>query len=131
VKKTSPPKPQRCIEKLTGPVSTRNTFLLEGLSCRNLDKIVHVNISVDWASDALSQNDAGRFVFWTSESEFLFPQSKVIFLHGSYLVNGYFIARSGGTHQGVTSMAFEKVEDASVMLNPSVKEVPAKRVGCR
>jgi hypothetical protein len=118
------------IEKLTGNVDPKRAFLLEGLSCRNLDKVVHITISIDWPQDKTSTNDGGRFIFWTDETEFLFPQSKVSYLHGDYTISGYFITRSGGTHQGITSMAFEAVDDASVVLNSNVKEVPAKKIGC-
>jgi hypothetical protein len=122
------------IEFLQGNFDQKNAFIIDGLACRNLDKIVHLNIALDWPEGTLSKEDKDNVDFWTnrgeSDSDYRFPSSKVEYRHGSYLISGYFIIRSGGTHQGITGMGFQAIDDATVMLNPSVKEIPARRAYC-
>jgi hypothetical protein len=120
------------IEFLNGPLDPRTIGRLSGLACRNYDKIVHVDIAVDWPAATADAEKSGfeRLVFWTDDAEYLFPKGSYFFLHGDWIVKGYFIVRSGGVHQGMVSNAFEKVDDAAVMLNPNVVETKARGSNC-
>jgi hypothetical protein len=53
------------IEFLQGKINQRSVENLAGLACRNYDRIVHLNISVDWPSNAREQEttDYKRLVF--------------------------------------------------------------------
>ena len=64
----------------------------------------------------LSSKTAINGWFWDQDDEYLFPKGSFFFLHGSFIIKGYFSARSGGTHQGINSNAFEKVDDAHVSI---------------
>lgn len=121
------------VEFLQGPISPKNIGALAGLACRNYDHIVHLDISVNWPSNSseAEQSDYQRLIFWTRNAEYLFPKDTYVFLHGEYVIKGYFIVRDGGFHQGVSSRAFEKVDDATVMLSPTVKERKAGGRGCK
>lgn len=121
------------IEFLQGPITPKNIGDLEGLACRNYDHIVHLDISVNWPAKSadVETTDFQRLIFWNSTAEYLFPKDTYQFLHGDYVIKGYFIARNGGFHQGVTSRAFEKVDDATVMLSPTVTERKAGGKGCK
>ncbi len=126
------------IEFLQATINPRDVGELSGLACRNYDHVVHIDISVDWPSHSVDAEQSGyeRLVFWTDRgkdgygTEYLFPKGSYFLLHGSYIVKGYFIVRTGGMHQGVSSVAFEKVDDATVLLNPAVKETKAKGSHC-
>jgi hypothetical protein len=120
------------VEYLQGNIDPKNVSQLGDLACRAMDKIIHLKITVDWPDGKRDQetSDYQRLVFWDDSAEYLFPKDTYVWMHGSYYINGYFIPRTGGMHQGVISNAFEKVDDASVLLNPAVKEVPAKKSGC-
>jgi hypothetical protein len=120
------------IEFLTGEIDPKSVKDLGGLACRNYDHIVHLNISVDWLPDKTEQEtiDDKRLIFWNSEAEYLFPNGSYNWLHGEYLINGYFIPRSGGMHQGITSIYFEKIDEVPVLVNPSVNEIKAKGPNC-
>jgi hypothetical protein len=109
------------VEFLQASIRPGDSSFLSGLACRNIDHIVHLDISVDWQQDKTSV-EQGSLVFWAGEDEFDFPQGSYFFLHGSYIIKGYFIVRSGGTHQGVTASSFERVNDAQVMLSPGLTE---------
>jgi len=106
---------------------------LNRLACRNYDHIVHLNISVDWPNEAREQEttDYKRLVFWNDNAEYLFPNGSYFWLHRSYVIDGYFIPRRGGMHQGIISVAFDEIDDAQVLLNPSVHELKAKGPGCK
>ncbi len=121
------------IEFLQGPISPKNVSSLAGLACRNYDHIVHLDISVNWPAKTseAEQSDDQRLIFWNSTAEYLFPKGSYDFLHGDYVIKGYFIVRDGGFHQGSSSRAFEKVDDATVMLSPTVNERKAGGRGCK
>ncbi len=95
------------IEFLQGVIDPQSEGELGGLACRNYDHIVHVDITVIWSGLVVAeQSDYQRLVFWTDRdshgfaTEYLFPKGSYSFLHGSYIVKGYFIVRSGGMPQG-------------------------------
>jgi predicted aspartyl protease len=113
-------------------ITPQTVPMLAGLSCQNYDHIVRLRLAVRWPSDSLEVETTGykRLVFWNREQEFLFPDGTYNYQHGSYIINGYFIARSGGIHQGVISSAFEKIDDAQVLLNPAVQEVQVNSSAC-
>jgi hypothetical protein len=121
------------IEFLEDQIDQQNIENLGGLACRNYDHIVHLKISVSWPEDAREQEttDYKRLVFWNHKAEYLFPDGSYSWLHGEYIINGYFIPRSGGIHQGIISVAFEKIDDAQVLLNPWVNEMKAKGPSCK
>jgi hypothetical protein len=121
------------VEFLQGPITPKNIGALAGLACRNYDHIVHLDISVNWPAKTseAEQTDYQRLIFWDSKAEYLFPKDTYVFLHGDYVIKGYFIARNGGFHQGITSRAFDKVGAATVMLSPTVKERKAGGRGCK
>ena len=121
------------VEFLQETINPNNESLLSGIACRNLDHIVHLDIAVDWPRNSLIVEQRGykRLTFWGGSDEFLFPKGSFFQLHGSYIIKGYFIARSGGMHQGVVSNAFEKVDDAQVMLSPGLVENKVANSSCR
>lgn len=128
-----PPAKTVVIEFLQGPIAPKNIGELAGLACRNYDHIVHLDISVNWPAKDADVDTTGdqQLIFWNSKAEYLFPKDSYQLLHGEYVIKGYFIARNGGIHQGATSRAFERVDDATVMLSPTVTERKAGGKGCK
>ncbi len=120
------------IEFLQGSIDPQKVGGLSWLACRNEDHIVHLDISVDWPMDSITVEKTGykRLVFWDKENEYLFPEGSYYLLHGWYIAKGYFIARCGGMHQGIISYAFERIDDATIMLNPNVKEIKVTSSDC-
>lgn len=120
------------IEFLQAPINPSDVSWLSGIACRNYDHIVHLDISVDWPENSVDVERTGykRLVFWDSAAEYLFPEGSFFFLHGSYIIKGYFIVRSGGMHQGVISNYFEKISDAQVMLTPGLTENKVRNGKC-
>ena len=120
------------VEYLDANINQQTISLLSSLSCRDLDHVVHLKLAIDWPANAVTveTTDYKRLVFRNSAAEFLFPSGTYSYQHGSYIVDGYFIPRSGGMHQGISSDAFEKIDDTKVLLNPAVKEVRTKATNC-
>lgn len=112
------------LEFLQASIDPSHAGWLSGLACRNFDHIVHLDITVDWPNGSLDVETTGyqRLVFWDETDEFLFPKGSFVPLHGSYVIKGYFIPRSGGVHQGIASNAFEKVDEADARLRPGLVE---------
>ena len=129
----APPAKTVVIEFLQGPITPKNIGDLAGVACRNYDHIVHIDISVNWPAKDADVDTSGdqQLTFWNSKAEYLFPKDSYQYLHGEYVIKGYFIARNGGIHQGTTSRAFERVDDATVMLSPTVAERKAGGKGCK
>ena len=121
------------MELLCGSINATNIKNLFDVWSRNIDKVIHLKLSIDWPNESVNfeQSDYKRLIFWNENAEYLFPDKAYSYQHGSWIVNGYFIARSGGVHQGVISIAFEKIADTAVLLNPSVIEIPARGSTCR
>lgn len=120
------------VELLQTNINQQTIGSLDGLACRNYDKIVHVDISIEWPTATTVAEKTGyqRLIFSTDDAEFLFPKGSYRYEHGSWHVDGYFIVRSGGMHQGVVSNAFEKVDDSKVILNPNVVETKVESSNC-
>ncbi len=120
-------------EFLQAAISPQNAGLLSGLACRNLDRIVHLDLRVTWPEQALGVENDGyrRLVFWNDSDEFLFPKGTYLPLHGGYSVKGYFIPRAGGIHQGIASNYFEKIGDARVKREPELVEKKAASRACK
>jgi hypothetical protein len=112
------------VEFLQASIDPSRAGWLSGLACRNFDHVVHVDITVDWPERSLAVETAGyqRLIFWNETNEFLFPKDSFFLLRGSYVIKDYFVARSGGVHQGIASSAFEKVDDARAMLGSGLVE---------
>ena len=121
------------VESLKADIAPETVGVLAGLACRNVDRIVRLRLAIAWPDDAMTEEKDGfkRLVFWTRHDEFLFPAGAYRFQHGAYRVDGYFIARSGGVHQGIVSNAFEKIDDTAVMLSPAVHEAAVRSASCR
>lgn len=116
------------IEFLHGEITSDNIADLGNLACRNHDKIVHLNMDIVWPENStkVETNGFRRLIVYTDDIEYLFPYGSYEYQHGGYRIDGYFIVRSGGMHDGVTSDAFERVRDEPVLLNPHVVETSAK-----
>jgi hypothetical protein len=118
------------VEFLRASINSANVTRLEGIACRNYNHIVHLDIAVDWPQNSLIVERRGyrRLIFWDSSAEYLFPNGSFMYRHGSYVIGGYFIARSGGVHQGVVSNAFEKINAAQV--RPELSESKTTSGAC-
>jgi hypothetical protein len=120
------------VEFLQAAIAPQTAGLLSGLARRNLDHVVHLDVSVTWPATSLAVETGGyqRLIFWNESDEFLFPKGAYAVCRDGYAVKGYFIARSGGVHQGIVSNFFEKTGDPGVKRTPGLVEKKAEGSAC-
>ncbi len=118
------------IELLRGSVTDKTVKYLGGLACRNQDKIVHLKINVDIENAHAENEDYERLIFSDDHYEYLFPKGSYFWLHGGWEIDGYFVIKSGGVHQGISSAYFDQIKAETVLLNPNVSEKEVKKSSC-
>lgn len=120
------------IDVLRGDITEATIARLNGLVCHNYDKIVHLDISIEMPESDIVVEPEGyqRMMVILNDSEYLFPKGSYVYAHGAYVIDGYFIVKSGGTHQGTNSAAFEQTDAELVLLNPHVVETVARDSAC-
>jgi hypothetical protein len=119
------------VEVLQGTINPRNADNLAGLACRNYGQIVHLKLRIEWPATAETVENTGykRLVVWNGTDESLFFNGSYKFADGAWAIDGYFIPVAGGTHQGVTSHAFDQSDDPH-RLNAAIREIEAKGSKC-
>jgi hypothetical protein len=119
------------IEVLQGTINPRNAAGLVGLACRNYNQVVHLNIRIEWPATetTVEATSYKRLVVWNGTDEFLFFDGSYKSADGVWVIDGYFVPLAGGTHQGVTSHAFERVDNPH-RFNGAVREIEAKGPDC-
>jgi hypothetical protein len=50
--------------------------------------------------------------------EVVAPKDEVNWLHGSWVIDGFYVVKSGGVHQGIASFGLQKVNEGEVLLSP-------------
>lgn len=118
------------IELLEGPITEKTVKYLGGLACRNFDKVVHLKINVDVKNAYAENEDYERLILSDDNYEYLFTKGSYFWLHGGWVIDGYFIIKSGGVHQGIVSASFQQIKEETVLLNPNVSEKRIKRSSC-
>jgi hypothetical protein len=87
-----------------------------------LDKIVGLKLYItpDETKEryGVSENeDLKALVVWGENYEILFPRGSYRYEHGSYVVDGFFLPKNGGMHQGIVSIGLEAVDEVTVRTN--------------
>jgi hypothetical protein len=118
------------VENLYEEINPQTVADLWGLVCRNHDKIVYINVSINWTAERGGAEESyQRLIFWTEDAEFRFPKGSYVYENGTWLVSGYFVVRSGETRSGVITM-FEVVDDATGMLDSKIVDAKGGGANC-
>ena len=123
------------IPKFVGMVDASNVERFLNAVGDNQDKIIGIRVAFDgmrpakepangYAADA----DDDQFVisYGTLESpgiEMVAPKSEASWQHGSYVLDGFYVVKSGGMHQGTLSYGLEKVDEGTVLLSTKYRVV--------
>lgn len=124
------------IPKFVGRVTPDNaTRFLEGVVGRT-DKIVGLQVHIQPGGDKTFAEDrylaeANDVLFSMSKSdsldgeglEMVAPAAEAVWLHGDYALDGFYLVKSGGVHQGITSIGLERVDEAAVLLSTKFRVV--------
>jgi hypothetical protein len=122
---------QAGVENLYEEINPQTVADLSGLACRNHDKIVYINVSINWTGESGGAEESyERLIFWTEDAEFHFPKGSYVYENGTWLVSGYFVVRSGETRSGVIPVVFEIVDDATGMLDSKIVDAKGGGADC-
>ena len=125
---------ERKIPQLSGTLTESTYPEFEKFMDDHVNKVVGLKITVQRsASDAAplqADADNGQLVVYLkstpdepSESEIV-ASNGFTYRNGSYAVDGLFIVKNGGTHQGVVSYSLKKTNESAAKLDPSIKLEP-------
>lgn len=115
----------------SGEVSPTNADRFVRLVSRHVDSVIGLKLSVvpssstDFAqSGYIAEADGPQFVISKSDPQSggteVVTNAAIGRDAGNYLLDGLFIVKSGGMHQGISSFGLQPVDEATVRLNPSV-----------
>ena len=139
----TPPVPKvRLMDRLTGTITGANgdEFLHEVAA--HLDNVVGIKVGLhghkgqDMSKPSLYADDDGgdQLVIYVrpgvlpgkdypepSETELVIPKGSYRWEHGGFIVDGFFLVKSGGIHQGTASFGLEPADEAAIRSNPGIR----------
>ena len=132
------------IPKYVGRITPRNVgILLTDVAARR-DRIIGLQIQIAPSGPGdpkgyIVDRDDRLFVisadvkttFADDGLEVVAPKDEASFLHGWWILDGFYVVKSGGIHQGAASFGLEKVNEGAVLLSPKyiVRRVSISRSG--
>jgi hypothetical protein len=126
----------KIVPELHGHVSIRNFEQFESFVADNLEQVVGLKVTVakaDGDADPLQAADAPfdakrrQLAIYRKDNQ----ESEIVstggygFRDGSFVLDGFFVVRSGGVHQGIISYGLEKTK------KPAAQGVQIRRVTLR
>jgi hypothetical protein len=128
--------PQKVVVRFTGEVTVDNAAAFTQAIAARRDQVVGVSISVGANSDAEfktrhylvgADNDMlSIFKGPNRESGVEVVTKDFRFEHGVWVVDGFYVVKDGGMHQGVVSYGLVPTDEGAVRLNPAVTIVERK-----
>jgi hypothetical protein len=115
-------------------VNARTADRFLQLVSRNVDKVIGLKVYVDPNTDEQFERDGYLALY--SENQLsvskgppgiggggieVVKNGLIDRTMGFYVIDGFFIVKGGGVHQGVASFGLQPVDEAAVRLNPAVK----------
>jgi hypothetical protein len=119
------------IISVEGYLNEKNVDQLWNLIIDNLDHIVGLKIEVtdtgnntgpsrplNAIGEGSKFGEGGTLAIWKRDGDFeIVVKDGYQYGHGNYIIDGYFLVKSGGIHQGVVSCGLIPVDEARVVLS--------------
>jgi hypothetical protein len=120
----------------TGQVNVRTADRFLETVSRNMDKVIGLKVFVDPSTDAQFEKNGYLALYDDNERQLsvskgppgvggggieVVKNGLIDRTMGFYVIDGFFIVKSGGLHQGIVSYGLQPVDEAAVRLNPAVK----------
>src|SRR5262249_49907802 len=122
---------ERKIPQLRGTLTESTYPEFEKFVDDHVNKVVGLKITVErsGSDDAPLQAaaDNGQLVVYLKSTPDEPSESEIVagngftYQNGVYVVDGLFIVKNGGTHQGIVSYSLKKANEAATKLDPSVR----------
>lgn len=124
--------------RMTGTVTADNAAAFTEFVAKHQDKVIGLQVRIapgtptDFtAKHYLAEVDERLFVVFKRGAdeggiEVVAPKDEAGWLHGEYVLDGFYVVKSGGMHQGTLSYGLEKTDEGIIRTNPNVtvKDVP-------
>lgn len=112
------------IIRLVGAIAQDNSASFANTISENEDKIIGIKVSVEpGETDGYLVNKGDDYLGITAGEFELVVQSGYRWEHGGYVVDGFYLVKGGGMHQGIISYGLEPVDEGTLRANPSVRIV--------
>ena len=122
---------ERKIPQLSGTLTESTYPEFEKFIDDHVNKVVGLKITVERsASDAAplqASADNGQLVVYLNSTPDEPSESEIVagngfsYQGGSYILDGLFIVKNGGMHQGVISYSLRKTDESAAKLDPPIK----------
>lgn len=131
-------RPRLTLLRMTGTVTADNAASFTEFVAKHQDKVIGLQVHVTPGTQAdftakhyMAQTDDRLFVIFKRGDnnggiEVVAPKGEAGWLHGDYVLDGFYVVKSGGMHQGTLSYGLEKTDEGAIRANPDVivKDVP-------
>lgn len=122
----------RTVIEYSGHVNARTANRFAQLISRNVDRVIGLKITVEPSDNSdssrngyIAEADGPQFVLSKSDLQNggieVVTNGAVGRSGGMFMLDGIYVVKSGGMHQGIASFGLQPVDEASVRLNPSIK----------
>jgi hypothetical protein len=127
--------PAKSVVLLTGSVDAANAAHFTKFVSDNLDAVVGVKIDVSPSDDEdferqryLASADDDMLAIFKGDGEHggievVVPKGSYGWQHGHHTVDGFFVVKSGGMHQGTLSYGLTPTDEGVIRTNPGVRIV--------
>jgi hypothetical protein len=113
---------RRVLQQLTGYLTSENYHVFENMISDALDDVIGLKITVDKSGDddvlQAGASDDQLVVYLrglNGSSEFV-VNGEYAYQHGMYVLDGFFLVKSGGMHQGIVSFGLMPMDEGRVRL---------------
>jgi len=125
----------RTVIQYSGQVNERSANRFAEVISRNVDRVIGLKVAIEPSEEAsfsrtgyIAEIDGRQFVMSKSDPRNgggieVVTNGAVGRDAGMFKLDGIYIVKAGGMHQGVASFGLQPVDEATVRLNPSVKIV--------
>jgi len=124
----------RTVVTYTGAVNVHTADRFLDLISRNVDKVIGLKVYIDPNTDEQFEHDGYLALYVEDQLSVskgppggggggieVVKNGPIDRTMGFYVIDGFFIVKAGGVHQGVASFGLQPVDEAAVRLNPAVK----------
>ncbi len=122
----------RTLLRMTGTVTPDNAAAFTAFVAKHQDKVIglQVRVTPGTPSDFKARHymaeitDRLFVVFKRGDNEggieIVAPKAEAVWLHGDYVLDGFYVVKSGGMHQGTLSYGLQKTDEGVIRANPDV-----------
>lgn len=125
---------QRLVVRFTGSIDSSNAAAFTKAVAGEVDKVIGLAVRIEPSQDGdlptkgyIAEGGEGFLLFKRSSPDEggieIVSSRQTALLHGELVLDGFFVVKSGGMHQGTVSFGLEPTDEGAVRLNPALQIV--------